>query len=143
MLTEPRAGLLLARVSSVLEKTALSDMASPMAQRQLKAGLWVMRDMAARLDGQAATLREDIADMELLLTRCGAGLHEPATGDEVHRHQALQEKIAALEAGLYTGGEPLTDQGTAAAKALRALYLRMLERERAQLGAAPNGAGGE
>jgi hypothetical protein len=64
---EPQSGALLARICETLEQTVLNDMAAPFAQRQLKASLWTLRDLAVRMDAQPRVLSEDIADMEQVL----------------------------------------------------------------------------
>lgn len=113
---EPQAGRLIARVCAALEKAALADTGSPYAQRQLKAALWTLRDLASRIDAQPGRVREDIADMELALTALGApcGI-EPGLTD-IQRHLQLQARIEALEAA-------------SPAPELRALHIRMLARD--------------
>ena len=126
---EPQSGALLARICKTLEQTVLNDMAAPFAQRQLKASLWTLRDLAVRMDAQPRVLSEDIADMEQVLESYA---EIPAAKDalgaagaltDVQRHLQLQACVELLEAR-----NPTT--------AIRALHIRMLERERAAVSSA-------
>ena len=114
---EPQAARLIARVCDSLEQTVLADMATPYALRQLKSGLWTLRELAARIDAEPQRIREDIADMEQVLATLGAAMGPAAPGmTDAERHIELQAGIEALE--------------TAAPRAeLRELHLRMLARE--------------
>jgi len=124
---EPQSGALLARICKTLEQTVLNDMAAPFAQRQLKASLWTLRNLAVRIDAQPRVLNEDIADMEQVLA-LHAEIPKDALGTvgaltDVQRHLQLQACVELLEAR-----NPTT--------AIRALHIRMLERERAAVSSA-------
>jgi hypothetical protein len=124
---EPQSGALLARICETLEQTVLDDMAAPFAQRQLKASLWTLRNLAVRIDAQPRVLNEDIADMEQVLA-LHAEIPKDALGTvgaltDVQRHLQLQACVELLEARNPT-------------IAIRALHVRMLEREHAAVSSA-------
>jgi hypothetical protein len=116
MMIEPRASRLLRRVAESLETAG---------ERQRKAAAWLLRDLAPRVDGHVAAVRQDIADMQGALRSLGAADASPhaaqAQGDD-HLHVQLQQQLLDLQQARRN--EP----------ALRTLYLAMLERERALLG---------
>jgi replicative DNA helicase len=113
---EPDAARLITRVCEALEKTVLEDMTSPHSVRQLKAGVWTLRELAARVRSEQNRIREDIIDMEQVLTAQGVAFNRELPGiTDAERHVELQACIERIEA-------------TAPAAHLRALHLRMLTR---------------
>jgi hypothetical protein len=117
MMIEPSAGRLLRRLADSLEAAADA--------RQLKAAAWLLRDLAPRIDGHAAAVRQDIADMQEVLRSVGvegASLQAGVSHGDEQVHLQLQQQLLQLQQ--TRRNEP----------ALRTLYLAMLERERALLG---------
>lgn len=143
MITEPRPDRLLLRLCDSLERTALADMGSAEARRQLKAGLWALRNVASVLDASGALLRAEIADIEGVLAQLARYAEKPAgESSDVsppsprERHVALQESLAAVDRRVQAacaGGDAAASD---ARRILRALYRRMLARERSS-GTAP------
>lgn len=115
MMIEPRAGRLLRLVAQSLEAT--DD------PRQRRAAVWLLRDLARRIDGHAAAVRQDCEDMERLLSAHGMAspLPQAARGDE-EAHLALQQQLEQLQRERRDDPQ------------LRALHLALLERERKLLG---------
>jgi hypothetical protein len=129
MNTEPHAPALLARICRTLEETALADMGSAEARRQLKAGLWTIGRIAAALDTPAESLAAEIAYMERVLVQLGDDLSDCPAGPPRARHVALQARLADADRhaqAARAGGDP---QAAEAVRALRMLYRRMLDRE--------------
>ena len=113
MLIEPRAGALLRRLADCL--------AAGTDARQQKAAVWLLRDLARRLDGHAAAVRQDLAAMETLLRAHGVA-PAAAQGSDEDTHLARQRQLHQLQ--VQRRNDP----------ALLALFLEQLERERALLG---------
>lgn len=132
MMIHPTPGALLQRIAETLERSALNDMGSSLAHRQLKAGLWALRDIAGRLDARADVIRADIEDMRATLTATGwkaeFGPLPNALGD-AELHLRLQAQLEALETRQYASSPDSGD----ALRLLRALHQRMLERGTAQI----------
>lgn len=118
MMIEPRASRLLRRVAESLETAG---------ERQRKAAAWLLRDLAPRIDGHVAAVRQDIADMQGALRSFGVlgtsphGAQAQLQPDD-QLHVQLQQQLLQLQ------------QTRRIEPALRTLYLAMLERERALLG---------
>jgi len=130
MRTEPEPALLIERICESLEKTALADMASPLAARQLKAGLWALRRIADSPDFSDTLLAREVADMEALLRLPSTSA---ATAEALRvRHVFLQERLIETDrwaqAAYAAGGAGAKET----VHALRALYRRMLARERGE-----------
>lgn len=121
MIVEPQPQLLIQRICKSLEQSVQADAASGLAQRQLRAGLWTLRDLASRLDIYAASMAADIADMEAVLRAHLAPeeLHRPGGEPDVAWHKKLQGLVVQLEAGTSADGT---------ARDLQALHVRMVER---------------
>ena len=140
MLIEPKADRLLARICESLERTALADMMSPYAHRQLKAGLWALRDLASSLKGQGEWLEREVADMKQVLAAHADCRPKPLPGilpyaSLEEQHLALQDQLATLDAHVQATAASRSERAGCAVRELRALYVRMLERERAAKGA--------
>ena len=119
MMIEPGMGKLLRRVSECME-------ASSGDSRQMRAGLWALRDLSKRVDGHPHAVREDIADMRAALG-VGVGIDPgPALDGDEKEHVRLQHQLLALLQNARNDGQTQTR--------LRKLFLKMLERERALLG---------
>ena len=140
MITQPPAHLLLIRICDSLERTALSGMESAEAKRQLKGGLWTIRKIASGLDASCGLLRDEIADMEEVLAQLGeraevdcASRGSPS-GDQRQaqsaRHAALQVRLTDADRHFQAARAAGRPGAAQALQALRALYRRMLERER-------------
>lgn len=124
MRIEPRPDRLIKRISDSLERDALAAMGTPLAARQLKAGLWALRRIASSPDFSEALLREDITDMEALL---GMPQDTPTDIEAVRaRHVALQDILVEFDRSAQTMGDG------AKVRTLRDLYRRMLRRERGE-----------
>lgn len=136
MTTQPKPALLITRICDALESTILADPAPERAQRQIKAALWALRRIAAGLDQRSELVSADIDDMQRVLAahgECPEAEMEQVEADE-ERHIRLQARVAALEASAFTPGTPACCKQVAIAADLRALYGRMLDRERRTLG---------
>lgn len=110
MLIEPRPGAMLRLTADAME-AATGD------ARQQRAATWLLRDLARTLDARNAAIAADIADMRALVPEAPAGA---SAGTDAHVQ--LQAHVEALARDRAMHGR------------LRALHLRMLERERALLG---------
>lgn len=119
MMIEPRASRLLRRVCDSME-------ASTQDARELRAALWVLRDLASRIDGHAQAVQADIDDMEAVLRALPVTSSNAGGGDACARHLRLQQQLQDAAQALRRDPESQT--------MLRAVHLRMLERERALLG---------
>jgi len=122
---------LVRRICDSLDRTALADMTSPLAARQLKAGLWALRRIAEAPDSSDTSLAHEIADMEALLQLPPARAETPESMRS--RHVFLQERL--IEADRHAQAACATGESGAwdTVCALRSLYRRMLARERGQL----------
>lgn len=136
MRIEPQPSFLLKRICDSLELTALADMTSPEAKRQLKAALWTLRKIAAALDPSKDLLRIEIADMESLLTiyqRSSESNFKELSGASLdtlhHRHLDLQTQLITVDRRAQTDRETGVLEAEQTIRDLRALYRRMLERE--------------
>jgi len=109
-LIEPRPAVLLRLAGDALESQAGNP-------KQLRAAVWLLRDLAKTIDARDAAIAKDIADMRAMLPDADIG-----TLDAAQAHVALQQRLEALA----------QDRGMH--RKLRALHLAMLERERALLG---------
>jgi hypothetical protein len=144
---EPGPDALLAGVADSLEQTVLPDLTSGPLRRQVREAIRVVRRVALVLDGIAPALREDVADMEATLQAIvGPREHEPAwrtlrsrldelaapdeaEADSLRRHHAaLQNLLIEVDAAIHALPDPAAR--AAALTRLRALYRRMLLRER-------------
>ncbi|HEX2884948.1 hypothetical protein [Vineibacter terrae] len=141
MITEPPAYPLLLRICDSLEQTALADMESAEAKRQLKGGLWAIRKIASGLDASCGLLRAEIADMEEVLAQLGehadadcasyGSLPDSSPETPRARHVTLQARLIAVDRRAQAARAAGDPGATEALHALRALYRRMLGRESA------------
>jgi len=137
MTTQPSPSKLLARICDTLDDSVMADMGSPYARRQLKAGLWALRRLGESLHTRTERLQADVRDMQALLEHARAGAPAAgAAGDEdaeslEQRHLRLQGQIEALEAQAIAAQEDTGADVSEILRALRALYVRMLERDAA------------
>lgn len=124
MFVEPRPADLIARVCESLERTAVGDPAAKNAQRQLKAGLFTLRQLQTDLDRRGAELVRDVGEMRALLVACRHPLPEPLPHSSIEQeHLALQERLCALEETVQ-GAEQRSLEAQ-----LRRLYVEMLTRQ--------------
>ena len=124
MFVEPRPADLIARVCESLERTAVGDPAAKIAQRQLKAALFTLRQLQSDLDRRGTALVRDVEEMRALLVACRHPLPEPLPHGSIEQeHLALQERLCALEETVAG-----TEQRNLQAQ-LRRLHVEMLTRQ--------------
>lgn len=102
MIIEPRAGRLIARICDTLERTVLATMTPSHPQRQLKAGLWALRDLASRIDRQGDAVRADIEEMQAFFARYAGALGD--VGDVGGAEEAAMDARAPIDGGDGTDG---------------------------------------
>jgi hypothetical protein len=143
---EPGHDALLAGVADSLERTVLPDLASGPLRRQVREAVRIIRRVALAMDRVAPALREDIADMtatleaivepdksgpasDVLRARLDA-VRTPEGADTNalrRRHAELQALLIDADAAAHALADPARAEALAR---LRALYRRMLARER-------------